>query len=83
MVQLAALILGLISFILFFASYMVGRKVTPSDSDRKNAQNLQLAGMVFLALSLIAGTIIFFKPTFGATYLARATTTPAVTATTR
>jgi hypothetical protein len=65
---IGSLLLGLLALILIFASWMTSRKVTLSDSERSNSQNLLIAGMVFLVLGLIAGTIYAFKPTLGSKY---------------
>lgn len=79
---IGSLVLGVIALIMFFASWFVSRKVTLSDSDRKNANNLLIAGMVFLALALISGVVSIFKPSLCTKYVAPATMASSVPMTT-
>lgn len=63
-----ALVLGFIALILFFAGWLLARKQTPSDADLRNSRNLQLAGIIFLALTLILMLVGVFRPTLGQQY---------------
>ena len=78
---IASLVLGVIALILVFASWMLSRKEIPTNSDLKNAKNLQLAAIVFIFLALLAGLAGSRYPTFGQGYTFRSpvVTVPSVT----